>query len=112
MKITFLQDQVFALESPVSVIAGESITFSCTYPFATTVAAPASVKVYRGSSDVSATIMPSGSNTASGNVVTTKPATALTGGNVYIVSIVAVIDSGDSREKKIMLMCQKAEGKQ
>lgn len=92
------------------VVEGESITFSITYSGATAVSS-VSAKVYRRTTDVTSSVMPSGSTSASGNVATLKPVTAMVGGNDYVVAVTATVD-GNTRIKKFTIKCQKDEAKQ
>jgi hypothetical protein len=67
----------------------------------TTVTSP-SAKVYKNGTEVTSTIMPAGSATASGNTATLKPVTALTGGEYYVVAVTATCD-GDTRVVKFVI---------
>lgn len=81
----------FLVESPIYQGAGATVPYTVTFPWATTAASPVAT-VYMNEADVTSTVMPSGSATASGNTITLKPLTALTGGETYIVAIAATID--------------------
>ena len=107
INLTALSDKIMCVESPVSVVEGETITFSVTFWGAATTS---STIVYRNQSStaVTATIMPSGSQTESGNVVTLKPATAFTGGSRYIFAVTATV-AGNVRVRKFMVICAKDE---
>jgi hypothetical protein len=85
------KESLFLEESPIYQGAGATVPYSVTFPFATTVAA-GTIAVYKNGADVTSTVMPSGSHSASGNVLTLKPLTALTGGETYLISIAATVD--------------------
>jgi len=108
VNITFLEDEVWAVESPVDVVEGESVTFACTYW--DTPSSP-SAKAYRRNLTVTTTVFPTNSPTASGSVVTLSPATGLVGGGRYVIAVTATVDS-DTRVRKIMLKCAKDEAEQ
>ena len=97
----------WAVESPWASVAGETVTFTVTFLGATAATSPVAT-VYQNKTDVTSTIMPSGSASASGNVVTLKPMTAMTGGKRYVVSVSATVD-GNTRVKKFMVICQKGQ---
>lgn len=107
MNITFQSDNVFAIESPIKLVEGESITFACTYW-----AAPTTVSclVYKNKSDKTSTVMPSGSTSVSGLVATLKPATAMVGGR-YVFSVTATV-AGETRVRKFMAIVGKDEQEQ
>lgn len=69
-----------------------SIPWVLNFSWATTVASPTSVTVYKGGSDATSTTMPSGSHSVSGNNLTLKNLTALTGGELYMIDVVVSID--------------------
>ena len=77
------------------VVQGQnaSIPWTITFPWATSVTSP-TVAVYKKgtTSDVSGTVMPSGSHTVSGNSLTMKNLTSLTAGESYIVDIRITVD--------------------
>ena len=108
MNLTFTDDSVYAVESPKDVVEGDSITLACTYWSAPTT--PSAV-VYRNGTNVTATVMPAGSASASGNVATLKPLTALVGGARYEVVVSATV-SGDVRKKKCEFICGRASDEQ
>ena len=68
-----------------------SVARTLQFSWATTVSSVTSVKAYKGTTDVSATVL-SGSNTPTGNTIVLKTLGALTGGEEYILEIVAVVD--------------------
>lgn len=90
--LTFLKDDIWALQSPINVVEGVTIPFTGTFPWATTVTTGVTVEVYKdgSSTDAAGTYMPTGSHTTSGNTFTTKPLTALVPGKYVIVSNVTV----------------------
>jgi hypothetical protein len=87
-------EPVWLLESPISIVAHASVSIPLTvvFPWATSVSAVSDVKVYKGTEDTTATNMPSGSHTSSGNSLTTKNLTALVPGATYTIVIVATVD--------------------
>jgi hypothetical protein len=72
--------------------AGASIPWVLSFAWATTVASPTAVTVYKNGTDTSATNMPSGSHSVSGTNLTLKPLTALIGGELYIVDVIITVD--------------------
>ena len=106
--ITMTEKRAWAVESPIKVIEGSSVTLSCTFWGAVT--SPSAI-VYRNRANVTATVMPAGSASASGSVATLKPLTALVGGARYVVSVTGTV-SGDVWVKKIEIICGKDEDEQ
>lgn len=101
--ITFVNDEIWAVESPVEVVEGESVTYACT--FWDTPSIPSAV-AYRRNQTVTTTVFPTNFPTASGYIVTLSPATGLVGGGRYVIVVSATV-SGDVRKKQIMLICKK-----
>ena len=101
-----MSHEIFAVESPVSVISGETLTLSLTWLGATSVSAPGAT-VYHNGTDETSTIMPSGSHSASGNVQTLKPITAMVGGEDYVIAASATVD-GNTEIRKVLIKCVKA----
>ncbi|KKK59940.1 hypothetical protein LCGC14_3029340 [marine sediment metagenome] len=97
------------IESPVYMIEGETITWSITWLGVSSLASPTAV-VYKDGTDVSSTVMASGSHLVSGNVQTLKPVVAgsTDGGKRYTVIIEAVVDSGNTERRKLMVIIIKA----
>ena len=106
--ITFTEARPFAVESPLRVIEGSTRTLACTFWGAVT---SPTAKVYRRRADVTATVMPSGSHTASGSVATLKPLTALVGGARYIVAVTGTV-SGSVWVKKVEIIVGRDEDEQ
>ena len=100
------QSGAWLVESPLVSVAGETTTYSVTYLGSSSVSSVTGT-VYQNKSDVTSTIMPSGSTSASGNVATLKPITAMTGGKKYVITVTATVD-GNVVVKKFMIRCQKA----
>lgn len=98
-------DSPIAIESPVKLVEGESITFSLTFWDSVT---SVSCLVYRNNTDVTSTVMPSGSTSVSGKVATLKPATALVGGARYVFSVTGTV-AGNTRVRKFVAIVQKDE---
>ena len=108
MNVNFIQDQVFAIESPLHAVEGSTLTLTCTYWGAVTSPTAA---VYRNGTAVTSTVMPSGSHTASGSVATLKPLTALVGGAKYVIAVTGTV-SGDVWIKKIEMTVGRDEDEQ
>jgi len=108
MNLTFTQDRDWAIESPVNLVEGSTVTFACTFWGAVTSPGAA---VYRRNATVTATVMPSGSHSASGSVATLKPLTALVGDAKYVIAVTGTV-GGDVFVKKIEIAVGKDEGEQ
>ena len=106
--ITFTEKRPFVVESPLRVIEGSTVTLACTFWGAVT---SPSATVYLRRANVTTTVMPTGSHTASGSVATLKPLTALVGGSRYIVSVVGTV-SGSIWVKKLEIVCGRDEDEQ
>jgi len=105
MDLNFVEDRPFAIESPVDVVEGSSITFACTGWGA--VSSPSAV-AYRKKTTVTSTVFPTNSPSASGSVITLSPATGLVGGANYIIAVTFTL-LGDVFVRKIELICSKDE---
>jgi len=105
MNVTFSEDKEWAIESPINIVEGSTITLACT--FWGSVTSP-SATVYRKKTNVTSTVMPSGSHTVSGSIATLKPLTALVGGASYIIAVQGTV-SGDVWIKKIEAVVSKDE---
>lgn len=108
--VTFNQKDLQALESPVYAIETDSVTFSCN--FWTTVSSVTAVTCYVNKQDKTSTLMPSGSHSASGSVVTLKALaiSALTGaGGKRIIINVKVVINSDTITKQIVVIVRKDE---
>lgn len=86
----------FVVEDVEDVIEGSTLTYSLTWLGASTLASP-SAKVYMNGTDVTSTVMPSGSHSVSGNVQTLKPIAFQSGhgGNVYVVEPSCTVDGNN-----------------
>lgn len=101
-ELTAVRNDIWLNESPVTVVAGATRTYTVTYEGASSVSSPSAI-AYKDGTDVSATVFPSGSITASGTTVTMKPLTALSGGEVYVIAITATVDGNtDVRKLKVI----------
>ena len=91
---------LWLLESPMEIIAGESVTFSVEWLGATTLASPTAY-VYFNNTDVTSSIMASGSHSVSGNIQTLKAITARTTeqGGSYVITIECTVDGNTERRK-------------
>ena len=78
----------------------EAVSYSIVFDDYSTVTL-ANVYVYRGSTDVTSTVMPSGAHSTSNNVVTLKPLTALTGGDTYIIDITVTVTGDQTLQRWI-----------
>ena len=72
----------------------ETKTISIQYDDYSTVTVSA-VYVFRNNTDVTSTVMPSGSHSVSNNVLTMKPITAINGGDTYLIDISVTVPGGD-----------------
>ena len=68
-----------------------SIPYTLNFSWATAVDSVTSATAYKGTTDVSLTVL-SGSNTIAGKFLTLKTLGSLTGGESYIIEVVATID--------------------
>jgi hypothetical protein len=68
-----------------------SVPYTLNFSWATAVDSVTSVTAYKGTSDVSSAVL-SGSNTIAGKYLTLKALGTLTGGEKYVLEIVATID--------------------
>lgn len=103
MNVEFTEFDAYNQEGPIQVVEGSTITFSCTFWDDVTSPDASVFKVDPdGTTDVTSTVMPSGSHSVSSDVATLKPLTALTGParyNIYVTGVVA----GDTWIKKIQI---------
>lgn len=91
------------LGSPIWALPGETVTLTITVEGTNAPSSP-SATVYKGRSDVTSTVMPSGSHTASGQVITLKPATAMVAGSDYAFIIQATV-GGNTEQRKLIVQC-------
>lgn len=91
------------LGSPVFQLPGESITYNITVEGSNAPTAPVAT-VYKGRTDVTATVMPAGSASVSGQVITLKPLTALVANSDYSVIIQATV-AGNTEQRKLIVQC-------
>ncbi len=102
LELLAVREDVWLNESPVSVVAGDTRTYTVTFEGATSVSSPSAV-AYQDGSLVTSTVFPSGSITASGATVTLKPFVAPTpGGETYVVDLTATVD-GNTQVKKLKI---------
>jgi len=87
--------------SPIYQYPGATVTYTVTVAGAN---APSSISavVYKNGSDVTATVMPSGSHSASGQVITLKPLTALVANTDYSIIVTATI-AGNTEQIKLVV---------
>ena len=97
------------IESPIDAIEGESLTFTITYEGATTCSSPTAL-AYRNKTSVTATVFPTNTPTASGNVVTLSPLTGMLHGN-YVVAVTATVD-GNVQVRKFQVRVGRDEDEQ
>lgn len=102
LELMAVNDSIWVLESPIVMVAGESKTFTITYEDAAAVSSPSAL-AYKDGTDVTSTLFPAGSITASGVTVTLKPLTGLIGGDVYVINVTATVD-GSTVIKKIKII--------
>jgi hypothetical protein len=102
-----MKNRVFGNESPIDVSASAEPVYAFEFVGATTVTTPtAKIYINGGDSDMTATNMPTGSASASGNVVVTPIIKNLKGGNFYVVEVTATVD-GVKEARKLELRVQK-----
>lgn len=107
MNITFQQNSLYARESPITVAEGTTITLAANY-WDTPSTVSAAVKRKADQSDVTSTVMPSGSVSISGNVATLKPLVIASGGGyTYTVNVTGTV-AGDVWVKKMDVIVRKA----
>lgn len=99
-------NDVWCLESPLERAEGITETFTLKVIGAGTLSSP-SAKAYKKKVDLTSTVFPSGSITASGNIVTLKPATGLVGTSNYVIAV-TVTESGNIHVYKWEIRVQKA----
>lgn len=101
---------ILVIESPISMIEGEIITYSLTWQGASSLSVPA-VEVFRDGTDITTTAMPSGAHSVSGNVQTFKPLKALSGDGKkkYSVVIECIVDGNTERRKLIVTIVKPSE---
>lgn len=90
-RLIAMQNTPYLYPNPYYVSAADELTFAVLFEGATSVSSP-SVKAYKNRTDVSSTIFPSGSPSASSNVVTLPTAKAWTSGERYVIELVATVD--------------------
>lgn len=97
-----MNNDIWVVERDQVMVEGEAIAFSVEFIGATSVSSPSS-KVYKNGADYSSTVQ-SGSDSASGPVVTLKTITAQAndGGSVYVVVVQATID-GNTEKRKFLI---------
>jgi hypothetical protein len=106
LRLTAMKSDPYLLESPYPTVAGESIPLTVTYDQATSVSSPV-VTAYKNRADVTSTLFPTNSPTASGNVVTLSALTGMVGGNTYVIALSATVD-GATIIRKLVVMCSLA----
>lgn len=104
MNITFIQDRNWAVESPVELVEGSSLTFNCEF---WGVPSSVSEKAYMNGQDKSATIL-SGAGSTTGTRYTTRTLSSLKGPNRYVVAVTATVD-GDTVVRKFECIVAKDE---
>lgn len=97
----------WALGPKITLTAGDTPTFTVIFDGAASISSPV-FTVYQGSKDVTSTVMPSGSASASGNIATAKPLTALTGRKYYVMNVA----TAEYPIKSIKFLVKKASAKQ
>jgi len=89
--------------SPTFIFPGETYTFTTTVEGTNAPTSPGAT-IYQDGSDSTATNMPSGSHSVSGQVITLKPFTAGVAGSRYSILINATI-SGNIENRQLVLDC-------
>lgn len=95
-----MPDIPWVVETPEPVVEGSTITYSILWQGATSLSS-ATAYVYMNGSDITSTVMPSGSHTSSNNIQTLKPLAFQDGhgGNTYVVIAECVVDGNTDRVK-------------
>ena len=91
------------LGSPVWQYPTETVTYTITVEGTNAPTSPSAV-VYKGRTDVSSTVMPSGSASVSGQVITLKPATAMVANVDYSIVVTATV-GGNVENRKLIVQC-------
>lgn len=97
-------NEIWLIESPVTMVAGEVIAYSVDWLGASKVESP-SVTVFRNGANVTSSVMVSGDNhVISGNVLTLKKITAGSndGGSRYVVVIQCGVDNNTEIRKLLI----------
>ena len=105
-----MSSEIWVIESPVTMVEGESIAYSVDWLGASKVENPA-VTVYKNGQDVTSSVMVSGdAHVISGNVLTMKKITAgaSDGGARYVVVVECGVDNNTER-RKLLIQVAKAE---
>ena len=89
------------LGSPLWMLPGETLTLTITVEGTNAPSSPSAV-VYKGRTDVTSTVMPSGTASASGQVITLKPLTATVAGSDYSVIVTATV-GGNTEQRKLLV---------
>lgn len=106
-QLTVNLNDVWALESPIERVEGITEAFSLLVLGAGTITNP-SVVAYRNNALVTSTVFPSGSASASGNIITLPPAKSFTGTAVYVIPVTGT-ESGNIKVWKFKIKIQKDE---
>ncbi len=103
-----MPDTLQVVEGPKQQTSNESIAYTvgvAAYPGSGDPSSVvASVFNLSDNSDVTSTVMPTGSVSVSGNTITLKPLTLLTGGNTYKVQV-QFARSGNTLEAYFVIKC-------
>ena len=88
-------DNPWALGGPIFQLPGtlESVAWTITVKGSSAPSSPAVAAVYKNGTDQESVVFPSGSSSASGQVITLPPLTALTAGSDYNIVLTATINS-------------------
>lgn len=99
-----MSNNIWVVESPLTMIEGEEIAFSLEWSGAAVVEDPSS-KVYQDGVEITESVMVNGdSDTASGNVQTIRRISAQSGdgGGCYVVEICANVDNNIEKRKLLL----------
>ena len=101
---------MFAIEGPIPVVAGDEVVITATYAGATTLnVSSGTMEIFKNGSntDIGSTHLVSGDSlSVSNNQLTSKKITGLVGGNTYVVCFGVDVD-GLLLHNKVVLQCQK-----
>lgn len=98
--MTVAKNDVWLKQSPIDQLEGANVAIPYTIVFdGVTTVTVNQITVYKDGTDVTSTVMPSGSHTVAGNRMTMKPLTQLTYPGEYIVVMEVDVDGTDDAWK-------------
>ncbi|MBW2559124.1 MAG: hypothetical protein JRD69_09900 [Deltaproteobacteria bacterium] len=102
--------KIVAIESPLQVIEGAKMNYSATYLGVSAVTGTPTVAVYRNKTVITDAAIPSGSASASGNIITLPEIVfgSNDGGTDYVIVITCIAD-GNTDVRKFIVNVVKAK---